>query len=84
MSPLEELFAPYGAHLTVEQLAEVLGVKASTAYKWLQEARIPGYKVGGTWVILREEVRDHLERNRNIPRAGDSLPPPSGGGGTAE
>lgn len=67
VSRLEELFAPYPEHLTVEQLASVLGIKVPTAYRWLQTGLVPAYKVGQTWVILRDEVRDHLEAGRNSP-----------------
>ena len=67
MNRLDDLFAPYPEHLSVEQLAEVLGVKAPTAYRWLQKGLVPGYKVGQAWVILRDEVRDHLAAARNVP-----------------
>lgn len=67
MTRLDDLFAPYPPHLSVDQLAAVLGVKAQTAYKWLQTGLVPGYKVGGAWVVLRDEIRDHLATQRNVP-----------------
>ena len=67
MSRLDDLFAPYPDHLTVEQLAEVLGVTKLTAYRWLQRGIVPGYKVDRAWLILRDEVRDHLAAGRNDP-----------------
>ena len=79
MSRLDDLFAPYPERLTVEQLAELLGVKLTTAYTWLQKGVVPAYKVGHTWVILRDEVRDHLEARRNI-----SAPPDTRTTGTAQ
>lgn len=69
VSRLDELFAPYPEHLTVEQLAFVLGVTKQTAYHWLQAGLVPGYRVGRAWVILRDEVRDHLAAGRNVPPA---------------
>jgi len=69
MSRLDELFAPYPDHLSVEELAEILGVTRLTAYRWLQRGLVPGYKVGASWVILRDEVRDHLATQRNEYRA---------------
>jgi excisionase family DNA binding protein len=66
-SRLDELFDRYPEHLTVVQLAEVLGVKRTTAYKWLQTGVVPAYKLGGAWVILRDEVRDLLASGRNMP-----------------
>ncbi len=67
MSRLDDLFARYPEHLTIGQLAEVLGVTKPTAYKWLQSGLVPGYKVGSAWVILRDEVRDHVAAGRNDP-----------------
>jgi excisionase family DNA binding protein len=75
-SRLDELFEPYPEHLTVPELAKVLGVRPSTAYRWLQTGIVPGYKVGTTWVILRDEVRDLVASGRNLP--GDPQPPPPG------
>ena len=65
VSRLDDLFAPYPEHLTVDQLAEVLGVTKLTAYRWLQRGIVPGYKVDRAWLILRDEVRDHLAAGRN-------------------
>jgi excisionase family DNA binding protein len=75
-SRLDELFDRYPEHLTVPQLADVLGVRPSTAYKWLQAGVVPAYKVAGAWVILRDEVRDWLAAGRNLPPSveGDSEP----------
>lgn len=69
MTRLDKLFAPYPEHLSVEQLAEVLGVKPPTAYRWLQGGLVPGYKVGRAWMVLRDEVRDHLEAGFNGVRS---------------
>ena len=66
-SRLDELFDRYPEHLSVPQLAELLGVKRTTAYKWLQTGVVPAYKLGGAWVILRDEVRDLLKSGRNMP-----------------
>ena len=67
MSRLDELFEGLPRHLTVEELAGVLGVGKQTAYIWLSRGLVPGYKIGGSWVIVRDEVRDHLAALRNVP-----------------
>lgn len=83
MSRLDDLFAPLPTHLSVEQLGQVLGVTTQTAYRWLQRGYVPGYKVGGgdagrqAWVIVRDEVKDHLLANRNSPL--QELPGPDAG-----
>jgi excisionase family DNA binding protein len=63
---LDERFAELPENLTIEQLAEVLGVKRATAYQWLNRGVVPAYKLGGTWIIYRDEVREHLIKSRNI------------------
>lgn len=66
MSRLDDLFAPYPERLSVDQLAEVLGVQKLTAYRWLQRGVVPGYKMADrAWLILRDEVRDHLAARSN-------------------
>ena len=72
MTYLDDLFAPYNEHLTVAELAEVLGIRVPTAYKWLKDGTVPGYKIGSAWVILRDEVKDRVLEGSNIPR--DQLP----------
>lgn len=67
MSHLDELFADLPANLTVAQTAEILGIRPSTVYKWLNEGVLPGYKVGSAWVILRDEVKDRIRSGRNLP-----------------
>lgn len=72
---IDDLFDGLPRHLTVEQLAAVLGVARPTAYTWLSRGVVPAYKVENTWVILRDEVKDYLRRRSNqapedTPRAG--------------
>lgn len=58
---LEQLFASYPSHLSVHQLALVLGVTAKTAYDYLQSGTIPAYRVQARWIILRDDICDYLE-----------------------
>ncbi|MUK01615.1 helix-turn-helix domain-containing protein [Vibrio cholerae] len=68
---LDDRFAELPENLTIEQLADVLGVKRATAYQWLNRGVVPAYKLGGTWIIFRDEVRDHLVKSRNVQSAPD-------------
>lgn len=70
---LDELFASYPVHLSVRDLAEILGIRRSTVYKWLNEGRIPAYRVGSAWVILRDEVKETIAEGHNMP-PDDSTP----------
>lgn len=64
-SRLDDLFAPYGEHLTTKELGEIFGVSEPTVRRWLASGVIPAYKVGTSWVILAGEVRDWMEKQHN-------------------
>jgi excisionase family DNA binding protein len=57
---LDRLFAEYPEQMSAAELAEALGVKNATVYKWLQNGTIPAYQVGTHWLILRDEVKAHI------------------------
>lgn len=42
--------------LSVEEIAQYLGVKKDTIYKWLKVDKIPAHKVGRLWKFKIEEV----------------------------
>jgi excisionase family DNA binding protein len=66
MNHLDDLFADYPANLTVAQVSEVFGIGRATTYKWLNEGTIPAYRIGSSWVILRDEVKDAIAAGRNF------------------
>ncbi|NMR32477.1 helix-turn-helix domain-containing protein [Arthrobacter sp. SF27] len=68
MSRIDELFEGLPTHLTVDQLAAILGNNRVTVYRWLQSGELPGIKLGKTWIILRDEVRDYLMSKHNQTR----------------
>jgi excisionase family DNA binding protein len=81
---LDELFEGLPTHLSVDELAGVLGVHRNTAYRRLSDEEIPAYRVRGGWLILRDEIRDYLESNKVGPRqcdpaTGEKDPPVSEG-----
>lgn len=67
MSNVDDLFKGYPRHLSVSELMDVLDISRPTAYRWLQEGKVPAYLRNGTWVILRDDVRDWLKEGRNDP-----------------
>ena len=63
---LDTLFADLPSRLSVEQLTDVLGLSDKTVtYRWLREGRVPAIRLGGTWVILRDDIHEHLEMSYN-------------------
>lgn len=72
MTYLDDLFAKYPVTMSVPQIAEVLGRPVSTIYKWLNDGTIPGSKVGGSWVVWRDEVKELVASGRNLPAEDDA------------
>ena len=73
MSRLDDLFADYPARLSVTQVSEILGIGRATTYTWLNEGKIPGFKVHGAWVILRDELKDLIASGRNLAPPNDHI-----------
>ncbi len=42
--------------LSVDEIAEHLGVKRDTVYKWITRKKMPGHKVGRLWKFQRSEI----------------------------
>ncbi len=55
--------------LSVDEIAEYLGVKRDTVYKWVGERQMPGHKIGRLWKFSKRDV-DLWVRNGgvNAPR----------------
>ena len=42
--------------LSVAEIAEYLGVKRDTIYKWITRKNMPAHKVGRLWKFRKEEI----------------------------
>lgn len=71
MSYLDDLFARYPMTMSVPQVAEVLGRPHSTIYKWLGDGTIPASKIGDSWIIYRDEVKEIVASGRNLIESDD-------------
>ena len=56
--------------MTLNEVAEYLRIPRSTAYKLVQEGRIPGQKVGRQWRFHRQFVDEWL-RKREPTKEGE-------------
>ena len=65
MSALDDLLAAYPTTMTPSEAAEVLATNVESIQRQLRDNELPGYKVHGRWVVLRDELRDYLLRHRN-------------------
>jgi excisionase family DNA binding protein len=62
--------------LAATEVAELVGVKETTVYKWCKEGKLPCLKVGKHWRIRREALEDFLresERPRTLAGQLDSF-----------
>ena len=48
--------------LSVEQIADYLGISKETVYRWLEKSTIPGHKVGNQWRFQTFEIDDWVKR----------------------
>jgi excisionase family DNA binding protein len=42
--------------LSVDEIADHLGIKRDTVYKWISERQMPGHKIGRLWKFNQQEV----------------------------
>lgn len=65
-SRLDELFDGLPKRLGVQEVAELLDMTTQGVYKWIHSGTIPAYKLGATWIILRDELRDAIAHGSNL------------------
>jgi excisionase family DNA binding protein len=44
--------------LSVDQIADHLGIKRDTVYRWIDERQMPGHKIGRLWKFNKQEVAE--------------------------
>jgi excisionase family DNA binding protein len=42
--------------LSVDEIADHLGIKRDTVYKWIPEKQMPAHRMGRLWKFRKEEV----------------------------
>ena len=65
---LDALFGDLPLTLSVQDVAQMFNLTKPGVYKWLRDGVIPGYKLGSTWFILRDELKTQLEAGSNHRR----------------
>jgi excisionase family DNA binding protein len=54
--------------LSVDEVAEHLGIKRDTVYKWIVRNGLPARKLGRLWKFRRDEVDQWVNRQPGTPR----------------
>ena len=62
--------------LSVDELADYLGIKRDTVYKWIIRRKLPAHKVGRLWKFQASEI-DEWVRNGGAAVSEEPLPPDS-------
>lgn len=65
------------ATMTVNEMAEFMGISLSKAYESLCEGKLPARKIGAKWIISRNAVTRWLEDAPAIPITQRVLSPTS-------
>lgn len=50
--------------LSVEQIADYLGINRDTVYKWIDRKDMPSHKVGRLWKFKKNQIDDRIEAGR--------------------
>ena len=57
---VEKMFADYDDILSIEEVAEILKVGMSQAYKIVRTGKLKGYKEGRDWKILKPSLNKYV------------------------
>ncbi len=55
--------------LSVDEIAEHLGVSKETVYRWLEKGKIPAHRVGKLWKFKASEVDEWVFRGEAASRS---------------
>lgn len=58
--------------LSVDEIAEYLGVKRDTIYKWIAEREMPAHRVGRFWKFKIYQVDTWVENGNASEDSGES------------
>lgn len=65
MSRFDEMFSELPNLLRVSQVARLLGKTNQGVLRWISGGVLPAYKLGDTWFILRDDLRDVMSAGGN-------------------
>jgi len=64
---LEDVFEGLPPLLDAPAVADLLAMSTQGVYKWLRDGKLPGYKLNGNWVIIRDELKAQIAAGYNQP-----------------
>ncbi|MFZ5944001.1 MAG: helix-turn-helix domain-containing protein [Bacillota bacterium] len=54
--------------MTISQVAEYLQISEVTTYKLVQEGKIPAFKVGRHWRVVKDDLNEFIEKQKRGER----------------
>lgn len=66
---IDDLFEGKPETLDPTEVAQLLGKTRQSIYKWLNEGTIPGYQIGSSWIIIRDELKAVLRGGGNAGKS---------------
>jgi len=57
--------------LSVDEIAQYLGVKRDTVYKWINRKQMPAHKVGRLWKFRRHEIDEWVTSGKGSSESPD-------------
>lgn len=55
--------------MTIEDVERVLKLPRETVYFYVRKKKIPGFKVGRAWRFDPKDIREFLQKQKNIAKA---------------
>lgn len=54
--------------MTVSEVAKYLKISEVTTYKFVQEGKIPAFKIGRSWRIKKQDLGEFIEKQKRNER----------------
>ncbi len=54
--------------MTITEVAQYLKISEVTTYKFVQEGKIPGFKIGRHWRVKRSDLDEFIEKQKRGER----------------
>lgn len=59
-----------GRWYSVKEMADYLGIKPDTLYKWISRGKMPAHKMGRLWKLRKHEVDSWIESGSAATESG--------------
>ena len=53
---------------TIKEVSAYLKLAEKTTYRLASEAKLPAFKIGGSWRFKKSEIDDWIEKQSNMPK----------------